>query len=376
MGASVFPIAISTDPGFIPERKWIWRDFIKATPELDAAQRFLAGAPFHVLLSSQFFQQAVWPYFHGDQARIRIGLCEKARLSPELSETVFDLVHCNHFFLMPAAERLKKGRAPILLDTHDQQARQFSLMNAGSLRLPPQVTYEEMLAQEHSYMRRADYIIHLNAQEDMEFRRALPEKLHALIYPAVPSAPTGPGGPDIILVASNNFANVESIIWFLRDVAPLTPDVFVKIAGNVDKGVRARDPQIYQRYKSNFIGQVKDVAPVYANARLVLLPAVSGHGLSIKSVEALSSGLPLIATSIAFRGMGLKLHNVKGLTIANTKEQFAQALIDAAKSPIVPNGRDRESSAARILYETVFSTAAYERNLLSVIDSLGLPNHD
>ncbi len=42
------------------------------------------------------------------------------------------IVHCNHFFLMPIAQRLARagrlnGKAPILLDTHDLQARQFAL---------------------------------------------------------------------------------------------------------------------------------------------------------------------------------------------------------------------------------------------------------
>ncbi len=52
-----------------------------------------------------------------------------------------------------------------------------------------------------------------------------------------------------------------------------------------------------------FLGRVEDPGAVYANARLVLLPTIGGTGLSIKTVEALSSGLPLIATPQALRGM-------------------------------------------------------------------------
>ncbi len=93
-------------------------------------------------------------------------------------------------------------------------------------------------------MRGADLLLHLNAQEAEEFpRRLLPERRHALLYPATPPAPTGPGGPDIVIVSSNNAANVESVIWFLREAAPLAPGVKAKIAGNVDAGVRARAPR-------------------------------------------------------------------------------------------------------------------------------------
>ena len=130
---------------------------------------------------------------------------------------------------------MRRG-APILLDTHDLQARQFALINETKLWLAPRASYESMLAQELEAMRGADLLLHLNAQEAEDFRALIPEKAHALLYPATPEAPTGPGGPDIILVASNNTANVESVIWFLREVAPKAPGVAVKIVGNVDAG--------------------------------------------------------------------------------------------------------------------------------------------
>ena len=110
------------------------------------------------------------------------------------------------------------------------------------------MTYDAMLAQELNLMRDADLLIHLNAREEADFRAMLPEKSHALLYPAVPEAPTGPGGPDIVLVASNNSANVDSVIWFLREVAPLAQDVAVKVAGNVDAGVRSREPMLFERH--------------------------------------------------------------------------------------------------------------------------------
>ncbi len=246
----------------------------------------------------------LWPYLHGDQAVIRSGLAERALLSKGLEDVAFDLVHCNHFFLMPVAKRLSRGGARILLDSHDLQARQFALMNEHMPWLRPRVSYEAMLAQELAFMREADLLIHLNAREEAEFRASLPEKTHALLYPAVPPAPTGPGGEDIVIVSSNNSANVDSVIWFLREIAPRAEGVRVKIAGNVDAGVRSRDGALFERYKNWFLGRVENPGAIYAGARLVLLPTIDGHGLSIKTVEAMASGLPLIATRLALRGMG------------------------------------------------------------------------
>jgi len=363
LGADVYPIAVSSDPGFAPKNRRMWRGFAEATPELDEGPRYFAGAPFYAVLGPRFLRHVLWPYIHGDQAVVRIGMTERAIFSQGVEARAFDLVHCNHFFLMPAARRLAKGRAPILLDSHDLQARQFVLMNEHMPWLSPRVGYDAMLAQELREMRGADLLIHLNAREHDEFRALLPEKTHALLYPAVPEAPTGPGGGDIILVASNNSANVDSVIWFLRHVLPLAPGIEVAIVGNVDAGVKARAPTEYDANRAFFRGRVPDPAAVYANARLALLPTIDGHGLSIKTVEAMASGLPIVATPLALRGMGEAAFALARVDVAEGAEDFASALRAAAARP-APGEAERQSSAARAFYDAHFSQAAYERNLL------------
>ena len=362
LGAEVFPIAVSSDPGFHPARGWIWKSFNRATPELDGGARYYGGTPFHALFAPRFLREALWPYIHGDQAVIRLAMAERARLSPAAENATYDLVHCNHFFLMPVARRLARRAAPILLDTHDLQARQFALINETMPWLRPRATYEAMLAQELESMRGADLLLHLNAEEAKDFETLLPEKAHALLYPAIPEAPTGPGGPDIVLVASNNTANVESVLWFLREVAPKAPGVAVKIVGNVDDAVRSKAPEQYATYKEWFLGRVEDPGSIYANARLALLPTISGTGLSIKSVEALSSGLPLIATMQAMRGMEEAALRLPGVVIVNSAAEFAQALtLAAADAPL--DEAARRASAGRRYYESRFSLSAYKASL-------------
>lgn len=364
-GARVYPVAVSIDPGFLPGRRWIWRSYIQSTPELDVGERFFGGAPFRIFADPKFLRDVVWPYLHGDQAVIRAAIAEHSRLSPELEGLECDFVHCNHFFLMPVAERLGKGRAPIILDSHDLQARQFMLMNENMPWLSPRATYDSMLARELDLMRGADLLVHVNTEETRQFQEWLPEKAHALLYPAGPQAPTGPGGPDVIIVASYNSANIDSVIWFLREVAPLIGDIRVRIVGSVDQGVQARAPAEYERYKDWLVGRVDDLAAVYGNARLALLPTIGGFGLSIKTLEAMASGLPLVATSHALRGMGEDAATLEGVTIADDPIAFAQALREKASAPI-PTEAERRASAVRAYYDTHFSYAVYERNLAAL----------
>ncbi|MFV0280691.1 MAG: glycosyltransferase [Rhodoblastus sp.] len=374
LGARVVAVACSDQPGFVPDRGWIWKKFAKATPELDAQERHCVGAPLASVFAPKFLHDVLWPYIHGDQAVIRTGMISRAKLPTDLLGNKFDIVHCNHFFCMPVALRLARNgasgsRAPVLMDTHDVQARQFVLMNEGLPWLRPLASYEQMLARELDAMRKADALLHLNAEEDEVFRKLLPEKRHELIYPAVPPAPTGPGGGEIVLVSSWNRANVESALWFLREVAPRAPGVFVRIYGSVADGVKSADAALYEKYRDWFAGRVDHIGDIYAGARLALLPTTSGTGLSIKSVEAMASGLPLIATTHAFRGMNLDPAALSNVVVADEAEGFAAALRKAAARP-APAPAEREKSDSRAAYDAHFSEAAYSGRLAAIAGSV------
>jgi glycosyltransferase involved in cell wall biosynthesis len=207
-------------------------------------------------------------------------------------------------------------------------------------------------------------MVHLNVEEDATFRALLPDKPHALIYPAVAPVPTGPGGGDIIIVASANRGNVLSVEWFLSEILPHAGDVKVTVVGNVDAALRKHNPTLYARHHGLFRGRVEDIGAVYANAALVLLPTREGHGLSIKAVEALSSGLPLIATPQAFRGMPVDAARLANVTLAETAESFAAVHRAAAAKPPWSEAQ-RRASATRRFYEAHFSLEAYREALSS-----------
>ena len=136
----------------------------------------------------------------------------------------------------PLAVRLRERHdCPIVLDTHDLQARQYVLRNHAGWALPPVARYEDMLAIELDAMRAADILVHLNDEEAATFQKLVPEGRHALLYPAVNAMPAGPGGGDPIIVASANAANLLGLVWFLKEVLPLAPCIPVRILGNIDQ---------------------------------------------------------------------------------------------------------------------------------------------
>jgi glycosyltransferase involved in cell wall biosynthesis len=368
LGARVLSIAMMDDIAAAPPKGARWAAYIAATRGIGADRRFFSGAPMSSL-AGRLLVDGWWRLIHGDQASWLVELAKRAPLPAGLADESIDLIHANHYFTLPFVETLRRGRRlPVLLETQDIQARQYALRNKGGFFIPPHATYDEMLAIELDWMRRADLCVHLNEEEHRDFRRLLPDRAHRLIYPAVPEAPRA-SGREIVIVASDNFANYLSLRWFLEEVVPRAGGAGVAIYGNIDGGVKRRDSALYEAHRALFRGRVDDIGAIYAGAGCVLLPTVEGHGLSIKAVEALSCGAPLVATPLAFRGMNVDPAGLANVALAEDAEQFAdfwraaQARADRGEAP------PRESDTRR-LYEQAFSPQAYARALAAALDAL------
>ncbi len=358
LGATVYSLAVADFPGWTEGSK-AHRAYLAATADLIADQRYYVGMPRRLMARPRFLG-AIWQWLHGNAAAMLCATARGAKLPDALRDwPEIALIHCNHFFCMPVARALKGERdCPILLDTHDVQARQFSLRNESRRLLPPKARFEEMLAAELAEMRDADLLIHLNDEEAQNWRDLLPHQRHALIYPAITPMPTGPGGSDIIIVASANYPNYLSVTWFLQEVRLLAADVPLRIIGNIDQIFRAKAPALFAQHAELFCGRIDDLDAAYANAAAILLPTTSGHGISIKTIEALSSGAPLIATPEAFRGIAIDPASLANVTLVADAAGFAEALHRLAERPIT-SPQDRQSSDTRRLYERLFAFDAY-----------------
>jgi polysaccharide biosynthesis protein PslH len=371
LGATTASLALADAPGCVDGSRSSL-SYLAQTADLEACVRGFAGMPLRMLWTPAFLP-AVKKWLHGNYAATWIAAAQLAAMPKSITALPqLDLIHCNHFFCMPAAARLRaRHGCPILLDTHDLQARQFALRNRSGLWLPPVTSYEEMLAAELEAMRPADVLIHLNTEEAAAFQELLPEMRHRLLYPAVATMPVGRGGGDAVIVASANYPNFLGLRWFLQEVLPLVPELPVRIYGNIDRMFCWRAPLLFKRHAGLFKGRVDnaELCDAYSQAAAVLLPATAGHGISIKTIEALSCGAPLIAAPLAFRGFPEGIANLANVTIAKDKADFAAALRQAHAQRHA-SGLGRESSPTRRFYEKHFALAAYCRSLLAIADEV------
>ncbi len=372
LGAKVLSVAVADTPGCVAGSP-ASQAYLAATSDLIADTRQLAGMPLQKIFNGGFLH-AGKQWLHGNDAAMRLAVAQRVDI-PSAFAAQIDLIHCNHFFCMPVAVRLRERHGcPILLDTHDLQARQYALRNRDRLRLPPSAAFEEMLEIELDAMRPADVLIHLNDEEAADFRELVPDKRHALLYPAVEAMPVGFGGHECIIVASANYPNFLGLRWFLREVLPLTESVPVAILGNIDREVRSRAPDLYKAHAALFRGrvEVEDLYEAYCRASAVLLPATAGHGISIKTIEALSCGAPLIATSLAFRGLGIEMSALANVTVAEDGRAFAAAMRRVHANRLVPAG-NRQLAATRRIYEERFAFDVYRLSLRAIVQGLITP---
>ncbi|MEX2592689.1 MAG: glycosyltransferase [Anditalea sp.] len=124
---------------------------------------------------------------------------------------------------------------------------------------------------------------------------------------------------DLVYVASNNSHNQLSIDWFFKKVYPLLPpDHSICIIGRISDYI-GNYPNVHK------ITYTENLQEHYESSKIALCPMLSGTGVKIKVVEALSHGLPVVCNSRGMDGLPNKINN--GCLVSDDPEEFAQHII-------------------------------------------------
>ncbi|AZB11817.1 glycosyltransferase [Chryseobacterium sp. G0162] len=123
---------------------------------------------------------------------------------------------------------------------------------------------------------------------------------------------------DILYVASDNPHNIKGIQWFLKEVLPLLNNVKVHIIGKIGKAIAEDYPNVIK------YGIVDDLQEFYNHARVAICPMLSGTGVKIKVLEALSYGLPVVTNRRGVDGLINKKNN--GCLVSQNPVEFSKAI--------------------------------------------------
>lgn len=114
-------------------------------------------------------------------------------------------------------------------------------------------------------------------------------------------------------------ANKLGLIWFLEKVYPHLPtNLSIQIAGNGAEWLEGKYPNV------NYCGFVPSVQTFMEQAKVLAIPSISGGGVQIKTLDAIASGSPLVATPTALRGISQYPSSVM---LAQKPEDFAFYLV-------------------------------------------------
>lgn len=108
---------------------------------------------------------------------------------------------------------------------------------------------------------------------------------------------------DLLFVGGTHQPNVEGLAAFVEECfLPhlVSSGVRLVVAGEVG-------PALWGRRQPPggvvALGRVADLRPLYAAAKLVIVPLLSGTGISLKTLEALSFGKPVLSSPVGLRGI-------------------------------------------------------------------------
>jgi glycosyltransferase involved in cell wall biosynthesis len=154
-----------------------------------------------------------------------------------------------------------------------------------------------------------------------------------------------PRGAGLVMTGTlGYYPNLDAGLWLVNEILPRIrlrlPDARVELVGG---GVTA-EVKLLDRPEAGVtvVGQVPDVRPHLAAADVFVMPLRLGSGTRLKALEALASGLPIVATPLAVEGLGLvdREHVLLGETADELAAAVELAITDLElRSRLVEGGR-------------------------------------
>ena len=247
-----------------------------------------------------------------------------------------DVIHAEELRM---AAYLPAGAAPVrTLTLHNVESDLLRQTGSSAFRFGRPVIEAAHLAALRSFERRAVSGV------DLAFAYSTADRArYQSLYPAVRWAETRngvhassiapapqPAAPSVLLLGSLGYApNVHGLFWFLDRVLPLLPsDLTVTVAGS-----RAT-PEVRRRLAAapvRFVDTPPELAPLYAEHAVSVVPVFQGSGTRGKILESLAYERAVVTTT---QGVGgLELAEGDGYVVADDAELFAARVARLAASP-------------------------------------------
>lgn len=327
-------------------------------PRASAETEFFAcieHAPARVLLPNAGLPRRVRA---GSPARLMTRFRELHERAP------FDVLVVEHAHAAAAAIGCGE-RVPWLLDEHNVESQylQAKLQAAGKLGFWQLPELRNLRRWESRCWREASCVVAVSADDAERIAAVrgkppveIPNGVNLDEVPFTP--PSARSGAGVLFVGlMDHPPNVHAARWLVRSVMPLVwavrPDATLTLCG----ANPAREVQELEGPRVSVTGRVPSVVPYLNQARVFANALAHGGGSSLKVLEALASGLPLVSTRAGVRGFALG--HERHYLGADTPAEFARALLACLNTPL--DGTLQHTAAGRSFAEAHGWRALSER---------------
>lgn len=265
--------------------------------------------------------------------------------SPTLMETIeslvvmssIDVIHADHSNMARVALELsKKYQIPIGLRLHNIEYLIWKRFYEGLGMFSPKRLF---IGQQYWLLKRLESKFIKNS--DVTFAITNEDKNRALELAPKANVIIASAGVDIedwkpdisaikepfsmvIATTFNWFHNVNAVQWFLDKVQPILHSKY----SNVTLKIIGKNPPAkfgeYSDLGVDKLGYVDEVQPYFNLSQVYIAPLFVGGGIRIKILEAMSMGLPVVATDVSAEG--IEARESQGLIRANTAEEYAHQI--------------------------------------------------
>jgi hypothetical protein len=288
----------------------------------------------------------------------------------------------NHSYHFDYARRFRKAR--IILETQDIQSRQLVSHNQKNLVTQRIESEAQFLTDETKVWRSVDATVNLSPSENEVIGQHCRNSFYIRPYIEARKVKLTRDWPefvranqldrsfldiesiDMIVWGDSHPMNVQSTLWFLREIVqphPVLSQKSILIVGRLGNAIYGHLGNQPRWYYSSFLDKLDDC---FLKAKLLVLPDQTGTGMSIKTLETLALGLPFVATEVAMRGVDpgdTQFHS----TINGPELQ--QDIVTLLGSP---QKRRQRAEAARQLFNLNFAPEQYYRKWDEVMRSVGI----
>lgn len=262
----------------------------------------------------------------------------KNAVQAELHREKYELIHAETFYMMP---NIPDTQVPIILAEQTIEYLGYQdYMNKSNFLLKPilKIDIAKIKYWERYFWNKADKLITMSDEDKNFIEKELGRKLNISVvangvdldfFSKVKKKL--PKNPTVLFVGTFKWLpNIEAVEEIVKKIWPLIlkklPSAKLKIVGfsPTDK-IKAygNNPSI------KVMGGIDDIRDAFATAHVLLAPIRSGKGTRYKVLEAMITGTPVVATTLAAEG--LDLQHGQNVLIADTSAGLAEATIRLLK---------------------------------------------